>query len=289
MEKLIQYQTKESLYNGPFDNRGWAAAGMGDVIVTENGKLIVVDGGCPNDAEDFLALLEKEAGGKKPEVELWIITHPHGDHYGCIHAISKNPELAARLSVKKFMYWFPEEFLNKEGNPSEQMINGNRDMAFVRETFGAEYVQPARDDKFSIDGMDFHFLYVPDDCSVLNTAGGNANHASLIFSVQGKNKKAMITGDAYGRSMQITAWRYHRSLKCDILQMPHHALCDSFCVDFYKYTAPEIMLLPISIAGYRAMHSDMYAYGTGGTANLVAEARANEVNKAFEGTVEIEL
>ena len=289
MEKFIQYRTRESLYDGPFDSKvGWAAAGMGDIIVTENGRLIVVDGGCNNDAEDFLALLEAQTPGRKPEVDLWIITHPHGDHYGAVNTMSKNPELISRVSVKKFVYWFPMEFCNKEGK-SGVLEYGNKDMEAICAVTGAESHRPSRDEKFVIDGIELHFLYVPDDCSILNTAGGNSNHCSLIFTVQGKNKKALITGDAYNRSMQVTAWRYHRALKCDILHMPHHALCDSYCVDFYRYADPEIMLMPISIAGYRAMHSDMYAYGTGGTANLVAEAKAKEVYKAFEGTVELEL
>lgn len=291
MEKFIQYRTKESLYNGAFDGKvGWAAAGMGDVIVTENGKLIVVDGGCGNDAEDFVALLEEQAGNRKPEIEYWIITHPHGDHYGCIQAIAKNPALSARIDIKQFWYWFPEEFLGRDGqSTSPQVIGGNRDMEAVCRVFGAASHRPARDEQIELDGMTLRFLYVPDDCSILNTAHDNANFTSLIFTVQGKNKKVMVTGDAYNRSMQVTAWRYYRDLKCDILQMPHHALCDSFCPDFFRYADPEVLLMPISIAGYRAMHSEMYAYGTGGTTNLVVEARAKEVYKAFEGTVTLTL
>ena len=289
MEKFIQYRTKESLYDGPFDSKvGWAAAGMGDIIVTEHKNLIVVDGGCANDAEDFVGLLEAQTPGQIPEIDLWVITHPHGDHYGCIQAISKNPELVSRIHVKKFVYWFPEEFCNKEGTAGV-LAYGNRDMEEICAITGAESHRPARDEKFLIDGIELHFLYVPDDCSILNTAGGNSNHCSLIFTVQGKNKKAMITGDAYNRSMQVTAWRYYRDLKCDILQMPHHALCDSHCQDFFRYVEPQIVFLPISIAGYRAMHSSMYAYSAGGTVNLVVEARAETVYKAFEGTVEIEL
>ena len=39
MEKLIQYMTRASLYEGAFDsNVGWSAAGMGYILVTENGK-----------------------------------------------------------------------------------------------------------------------------------------------------------------------------------------------------------------------------------------------------------
>ena len=60
MAKFIQYSTKESQYNGPFDSKvGWAAAGMGDLLVSGEGKLVVVDGGCNNDAESFVELLEK--------------------------------------------------------------------------------------------------------------------------------------------------------------------------------------------------------------------------------------
>ena len=180
------------------------------------------------------------------------------------------------------------EFCNKEG-VAGVLAAQNRDMEEICLAFGAEAHRPARDEIFVIDGMELRFLYVPDDCSVLNTAGGNANHCSLIFSVQGKNKKAILTGDAYGRSMQITAWRYHRDLKCDILQMPHHTLCDSFCMDFYRYTAPQTVLMPISIAGYRAMHDESYETKEGCIANLFVEARASAVYKAFEGTVEVEL
>ncbi|MBQ8849417.1 MAG: MBL fold metallo-hydrolase [Clostridia bacterium] len=287
MGKFIQYGTKESQYNGPFDSKvGWSAAGMGDVIVTENGKLIVVDGGCRNDAEALVSLLEAQCEGKKPEIDTWIITHPHGDHYGALQQICGTPELADRISVKSFIYWFPMEFCNKDG-VSGVLEYGNKDMEEICRVTGADSRRPARDEKLNVDGTEIHFLYVPDDCSVLNTAGGNSNHCSLIFTVQGKDKKVMVTGDAYGRSMQITAWRYHRALKCDILQMPHHALCDSYCVDFYRYVNAETVLMPISIAGYRAMHSGMYEKSEGCIANLCVEARADKVYKAFDGTVEL--
>ena len=96
----------------------------------------------------------------------------------------------------------------------------------------------------------------------------------------------MVTGDAYGRSMQLTAWRYGNRLKCDILQMPHHALCDAYCVDFYNYIDPQIVFMPISAAAYRSMHSALYDQSEGAIANFRVEATAKEVYKAFEGTKE---
>ena len=286
MAKFIQYMTQDSLYDGPFDSKsGWPAAGMGDVIVSDKGKIIVVDGGQPNDAQGFVELLEKQSDNI-PEIDLWIITHPHLDHYGAIRDISKNENLKNRISVKKFVYWFPEEFCNIEGIPNA-LAGPNADMREICDNMNAESYRPARTEKFIIDDVELEFLYVPDDCSVLNTSGGNFNLCSLIFTVKGNEKTVMVTGDAYRRSMQITAWRYAGKLKCDALQMPHHALCDAFCVDFYRYTDPEIVFLPISSGAYRSMHSSLYDKLEGCIANLCVEAKAKEIYKAFEGTAEI--
>lgn len=289
MEKLIQYRTNASLYDGPFDSVvGWAAAGMGDVIVTENKQMIVIDGGFGDDAEGILSLLKSNSENEIPHVDLWIITHPHHDHFGALKELAANESLRGKLTVGKVLYMFPMEFCGKDGNPGT-LAKANDQMSAVCGKFAAEYHCPALDEKIVIDGIEIHFLYVPEDCSILNKGGGNANLCSLIFTVQGKNKKAMITGDAYNRTMQMTVWRYHKQLKCDILQMPHHGLCDSHNIEFYRQVNAETVLIPISVAGYRSMHSDMYADREGRNNNIWVENNAQTVYKAFDGTVEIKL
>ena len=289
MSNFIQYMTRASLYDGPFDNKsGWAAAGMGYITVTEEENLIVTDGGLPEDAAQFVTLLEQQCNGKTPEITLWIITHPHLDHFGVIKEISENQELKKRITVKKVAYWFPAEFCDNNGNPNF-LASVNAEMEEICYSLGAEVQKPVRGEIFAIDDIALEFLYVPDDCSIFDTAGENANHCSLIFTIKGKNKKAMITGDAYGRSLQLTAWRYAKKLKCDILQMPHHALCDAYCVDFYRYVDPQIVFMPISVAGNRSMHSNLYDQEEGCIANLCVEAKADAVYKAFNGTTYIDI
>lgn len=288
MGKLIQYRTIASLYDGQFDSTvGWSAAGMGDIIVSDGGKLIVIDGGFENDAEDLLALLEAQTEGRNPEVKLWIITHPHIDHYGALRAISKDPALLRRVSIKQIIYQFPMEFVGKDGVPGA-LKNSIKELEEICAATGAEPHYPIRDERILVDETEIHFLYVPDDCSLLNTAGGNANLCSLIFMVKGKNKKALITGDAYPRTLLLTAWHYAEELKCDILQMPHHALCDAYCKELYGYADPDIILMPTSIAGYRAMH-DTYANWEGGAINITAESKAKEVYKSFDGTIILDI
>ena len=286
MEKLIQYRTHESLYDGPFNGKvGWHAAGMGYIIVTENKRLIVVDGGCPNDTEDFLALLEETAGGK-PVVDLWIITHPHSDHHGVLDRIAKTPEYASRVTVKELLYRFPEEFVERNGAASNIAANAN--MEKLRSLLGATVHTPELDEKMTVDGIELHFLYYPYDCRFLNNRY-NCNACSLVFTVQAKNKKIMFTGDATTRNLQVVYWLYGKALKSDILQMPHHALCDTGLLKFYKAVDAETVLEPTCIAGDRAMHSELYCETEGGRWNAFAEENARAVYKSFEGTVELEL
>ena len=115
MEKLIQYRTNASLYDGAFDSvSGWSAAGMGYVIVSENGKLIVIDGGFGDDAENLLDILRRNSPDAVPEVDLWIITHPHVDHYGALREVSANEKLRDRVKVKRYFTGFLLNFSARE-------------------------------------------------------------------------------------------------------------------------------------------------------------------------------
>ena len=278
MAKLIQYCTHASHYDGAFDATvGWAAAGMGYLIVTDGGRLIVIDGGFAEDVDDLLALMTRYTGEAVPTVDLWIITHPHGDHYYALLSLAKTPE---RVKINTLMYYFPEEFRDRKGNGCAGAI---RDLDTVAAAFRPQIKLPQVDEHIEVDGLDIHILYTPTDCSILN----NPNQLSLIFTVQGPQKKLMITGDAYSRNMQIAVWRYDKALKCDILQLPHHGLCDTGNMDFYKRVDAETVLIPISRAGDRTMRSDMY--GDLPKINRFAEDNAKTVYKAFEGTVEMEL
>ena len=71
--KLVGYCTKASLYDGEFNSTvGWKAAGMGYIIKTKTGNLIVVDGGNTEDADDFYALLRKYSDGNEIVIDYWI-------------------------------------------------------------------------------------------------------------------------------------------------------------------------------------------------------------------------
>ncbi len=280
MAKLIQYCTNASRYDGPFDNvAGWPAAGMGYLLVGNGDRLVVIDGGHDEDAEGMLALIEAY-GGRNPVVELWILTHPHGDHIGALRRIAKEDALRARVTIKTLLYHFPAEFRDKRGGNCQGAI---RDLERVAATTGATVRLPRVDERFSVDGMQFHMLYTPTDCTILN----NPNQLSLIFTVRGPRKKWMVTGDAFRRNLQIVLWRYDKELAADILQLPHHGLCDTGNAEFYKRVGADIVLVPISAAGDRTMSSNLY--GDAPAVNRAAREAAHTVHPAYHGTVELEI
>ena len=53
---------------------------MSFVITTQDGRVIVIDGGYDNDAPKLMEALQKITGEKKPHVDAWFLTHAHDDH-----------------------------------------------------------------------------------------------------------------------------------------------------------------------------------------------------------------
>lgn len=276
MAKIIQYATGASSYDGPFGGGApWLSAGMGYVIVTEGG-LVVIDGGFAEDGESFCELVSS-LGGK---VDTWILTHPHRDHYRALHTICTTPELRERVSIKRIVYRFPEAFKDDEGAGIEHVL------AHMDEVFGAsgaERITPEEGDVFHVDDVKITILNTPTDeeptyCS--------PNALSLVFMVEGPTGKAVFTGDAYANCLAHVFKVYGDSLKADILQMPHHGLCDTGHRGFYDAVGADTLLIPSSKAGHRCMRSGIYE----DHAKLVCdmEDKAARVYLAYNGTTTIE-
>ncbi len=66
---------------------------MSYIIQTREGKIIVIDGGCPTDDLDgdyLFAYLQRITGKAKPHVDAWFFTHLHADHFGAYLSVAAN-------------------------------------------------------------------------------------------------------------------------------------------------------------------------------------------------------
>lgn len=280
MEKLIQYATKASFYDGPFGGgAGWIAAGMGYLIVTENGRLIAVDGGNTEDAADFCELITKYS--PDGEVDLWLLTHPHTDHFGVLSGIAGNEELSSRIKVKKLVSLFGTE----ADMPSDETEAARRVIALdahasILARLGCCHAEVSEGNTYTVDSAKLRIIALPKDLS-------RANASSMIFSVSTNGKKVLFTGDCTTDRLKDAFDRYKSELKSDVLQIPHHGLCDTGHIPFYEAVGADTLLVPICKSGEESMKSGYY--GDAIEPQLYAEKLANKIHRAYEGTVEITL
>ena len=82
----------------------------GFIIVTDSNDIIAVDGGTPGDTEGFLARLKNvcEELGRESEVDLWLITHPHDDHYSVFTEISKRKRAGQDMPEIGCVMYYPQ-------------------------------------------------------------------------------------------------------------------------------------------------------------------------------------
>ena len=50
------------------------------IITTDDGKVIVIDGGMITETDYFLEYLRQATDRRKPHIDAWFLTHPHDDH-----------------------------------------------------------------------------------------------------------------------------------------------------------------------------------------------------------------
>ena len=61
--------------------------------ITKNGRVIAIDGGKCGDADEFKRLVTENGG----EIDLWLITHPHRDHYETLIELSQRKDSSIKV------------------------------------------------------------------------------------------------------------------------------------------------------------------------------------------------
>ena len=182
------------------------------------------------------------------------------------------------LEIKNLVFHFPTDFDSGTASFNKKMQN-------IAAKYGANVINPTKGQVIEVGAAKITFLYVIEDYEGLSTA----NKLSLIFTVE-TEKKIMFTGDIYEEGLKAAYNEYGDALKSDILQMPHHFLCDTGYQPFYEAVDASAVLLPTCIAGYEAMYKDeSYKNSAKHKANDWAAKNADDVYAAFDGDFEIRI
>ena len=191
------------------------------VMRTAKGKVIVMDGGFPQEELTLRGFI----GALGNQVDAWFVSHPHDDHFGALVEILKNPQ---HIRIKTIYHSRPSEAVLKSEPESEKMAREFYDLlAKNKEIKEVNLQQPG--DTFFFDGMQVKILGVANEF-----LGNPYNNSSMILRVWDKKKSILFLGDAGVECGQkVLDGPFRADLDCEYIQMAHHGQngCDE---NFYR-------------------------------------------------------
>ena len=200
------------------------------VFQTAKGKVIVMDGGFPEEANTLRGFI----GALGNEVEAWFISHPHNDHMGALTEILKNPQEMKIKHIYHSRISKTVQAAEPDYSPSCQEFYDLLDKTTIPVT---DIRTPG--DVFPYDDMKLKVL------SVANEITTNAyNNSSVIMRVWDKKKTIVFLGDAGIECGNLALnGPFRDDLDCEYLQMAHHGQngCDKH---FYQSIKFRVCLWP---------------------------------------------
>ena len=205
------------------------------IITTADGKVIVIDGGFRQDAENMLTYLRNITGQHIPHVDAWFFSHAHLDHISCFNEIVENHW--DELTVDHIYYNFPSvQYCAREDRGYDHAVehfNANLPR------FADKVITVYGFDTYDIGDAHIDILYSPNSEIQCNFV----NNSTAVFKLTLGGKSIMFLGDAgveEGQRM-MALYAGTDTLKADFVQMAHHGQ-NGVEKDVYAAIAPTACL-----------------------------------------------
>jgi len=237
---------------------------MSFVIKTKNGKLIVVDGGLPEDAPHLVETI-KSFG---TEVSAWILSHPHSDHGGAFAKIAENG--FEGLQINAFYYNIREQaWYDKFESHRAGMVNTIRN-AIAKLPAGVSHMT-SKGEVYYVDGVAIHVLNNP-----YWIESNSINNSSVVFRLDFDNgTRVLFLGDMGPQAGESLKAEVPASeLKSDIVQMAHHGQY-GVNKDVYELIAPKVAMW--NAPGWLWDNDGGSGYNTGNYKTLEVRAWMDEI------------
>lgn len=232
------------------------------VLVTGNGKVIVMDGGLPTD-EVRLRTKLRSVGN---HVDAWFISHPHGDHVGALIPILENRE---GITIGTIYHSRLNAALLAQETGARNSFATPFYNALARQTETKVVDVQETGQIYTVDGVKIKVLGIAN----IDIYDNAFNNSSMILKVWDDTKSVLFLGDAGVECGKKVLAAYPKDLDCDYIQMAHHGQqgCDE---TFYKTVNFRACLWPTPSWLWAATESS--SYKTWETRRWVAEKGVTE-------------
>ena len=204
---------------------------MSYVIKTKNGKLIVVDGGLPQDEQHLVETIKSYGN----EVSAWILSHPHSDHGGAFTKLAENG--FEGIKIDNFYYNIREQaWYDKFEKYRADMVNTIRN-SIAKLPAGVSHIT-SKGEVYYVDGVSIHILNDP-----YWIESNSINNSSIAFRLDFDNgTRVLFLGDMGSEAGEhLKADVPASELKADIVQMAHHGQY-GVNKDVYEIIAPKVAM-----------------------------------------------
>lgn len=205
------------------------------VITTADDRVIVIDGGFREDAENLLTYLRDITGQDIPHVDAWIFSHAHLDHISCFNEIVEKHW--DKLTVDHIYYNFPSaQYCAREDRAYDHAIE---EFLANLPRFADKIITPYGFDTYDVGEAHIEILYTP-NCEIQCNF---TNNSTMVFTMTLGGKKILFLGDAGEEEGDriLALYAGTDKLKADYVQMAHHGQ-SGVKKDFYEAVAPKACL-----------------------------------------------
>lgn len=202
------------------------------LIQSDEGKLVVIDGGWESDGDRLLEKIQEKGGS----VDAWLITHPHADHTGALYHILRNR--SDEVDINKIYYSFAPAAWYKEVEPDEASVAVNLLEEFEKLPEDMLCGDIGKNDTINVDNLR---ITVMNDRYTLDI--DPVNNSSIVYKLETCGKKILFLGDlSYDGGARLVR-EGGDSIKADIVQMAHHGQ-NGIGQSAYETISPKICLWP---------------------------------------------
>lgn len=205
------------------------------IIQTEDGRILVIDGGHYGESEALLAYLRTLTGMAVPHIDAWLLTHPHEDHIEAFFdVIEKYPDA---VTIDKIYYNFPSaQFCGNYGDKGASKTAATFYSLLPR--FVEKAVICSVGDVYDVGAAHIEILYSPDPYITQNVC----NNTSVVYKITLGGKVLLILGDCGVEAGERILARFGaEGVKCDVCQMAHHGQ-NGVSRAFYEAARPELCI-----------------------------------------------
>ena len=245
------------------------------IITTEDGKVIVIDGGHKTETDYFVEYLKAVTGQKKPHIDAWFLSHAHDDH--CEVFLEVVEHRSREVTFGEVYANFPEASFYEDVDEWAFIIL--TDYYRLLPAFADKAKTLHEGDVFQIGAAKFTVFYT------FNPEWKSCNEGSTIMRMDLGGTSVMFNGDAGTNAGNYVTEKYADSglLHCDYCKMSHHGQ-GGVDRNFYAAVSPKVCLWPTPSWVYENTNGNLSTFETRA---WVEELGVKKEYKSFEGSAAI--